>query len=46
MRVLLMSGYAGDLIARHGALDPEMALMEKPFTRHDLLSRIHTVLHK
>jgi two-component system cell cycle sensor histidine kinase/response regulator CckA len=46
LKVLLMSGYAGDLIARYGAIEPEMALMEKPFTRHDLLSRIHTVLHK
>jgi CheY-like chemotaxis protein len=46
LKVLLMSGYAGDLIARYGAIEPEMTLMEKPFTRHDLLSRIHTVLHK
>jgi CheY-like chemotaxis protein len=46
LRVLLMSGYAGDLIARYGAIEPETALMEKPFTRHDLLSRIQTVLHK
>jgi DNA-binding NtrC family response regulator len=46
LKVLLMSGYAGDLIARYGAMEPEMALMEKPFTRHDLLSRVHIVLHK
>jgi len=46
LRVLLMSGYAGDLIARYGAIEPEMTLMEKPFTRHDLLARVHTVLHK
>ncbi len=46
LKVLLMSGYAGDLIARYGAIAPEMTLMEKPFTRHDLLSKIHTVLHK
>jgi CheY-like chemotaxis protein len=46
LKVLLMSGYAGDLIARYGAIEPEMALMEKPFTRHDLLSRVHTALHK
>src|SRR5882724_9198732 len=46
LKVLLMSGYAGDLIARYGAIEPEMTLMEKPFTRHDLLARVHTVLHK
>jgi nitrogen-specific signal transduction histidine kinase len=46
LRVLLMSGYAGDLIARYGAIEPETTLMEKPFTRHDLLARVHTVLHK
>jgi two-component system, cell cycle sensor histidine kinase and response regulator CckA len=44
MKVLLMSGYAGDLIARHRGSEPDIALLEKPFTRHDLLSKIRFVL--
>jgi PAS domain S-box-containing protein len=44
MKVLLTSGYAGDLIARHRGSEPDFALLEKPFTRHDLLSKIRFVL--
>ena len=44
LKVLLMSGYAGDLIARHRGSEPDIALLEKPFTRHDLLSKIRFVL--
>jgi len=45
LRVLLMSGYAGDLNARHRANEPEMMLIEKPFTRHDLLAKIRSALY-
>ncbi len=45
LRVLLMSGYAGELIARHRDNEPEMMLLEKPFTRQCLLSRIRLALH-
>jgi len=44
LKVLLMSGYAGDLIARYHAAESEIILIEKPFTRHGLLSRIRAVL--
>jgi CheY-like chemotaxis protein len=44
LKVLLMSGYAGDLIARYRLTDGEIMLIEKPFTRHVLLSKIRAVL--
>lgn len=44
LKVLLMSGFAGDLIARYRATEPDIMLIEKPFTRHGLLAKIRTVL--
>jgi PAS domain S-box-containing protein len=45
LKVLLMSGYAGDLIARYRLADGEVMLIEKPFTRHGLLTKIRTALN-
>ena len=45
LKVLLMSGYAGDLIARYRLTDGEIMLIEKPFTRHGLLTKIRAALH-
>jgi len=44
VRVLLMSGYAGDLIQRYRLSTTEIMLIEKPFTRHNLLSKIRAAL--
>ena len=44
LKVLLMTGYAGDLIALYRGGESELALIEKPFTRHGLLSKIRSVL--
>lgn len=44
LKVLLMSGYAGDLIARYRVAESEIMLIEKPFTRHNLLAKIRTAL--
>jgi PAS domain S-box-containing protein len=38
LKVLYMSGYTHDVIARHGVLDSETAFLQKPFT-HDALGR-------
>ena len=38
LKVLYMSGYSHDVIARHGVLDSETAFLQKPFT-HDTLGR-------
>jgi len=44
LKVLYMSGYPNELIAYHGALETSVILLEKPFTTHDLLSRVRSVL--
>ncbi|BCJ49194.1 hypothetical protein Asp14428_06690 [Actinoplanes sp. NBRC 14428] len=44
LRVLYMSGYATPVLASHGTLDPTITLLEKPFTRADLLVAIHQAL--
>jgi hypothetical protein len=46
LKLLYMSGYSGDLIASHGVLEEETALLEKPFTKHGLLTKLRSVLDK
>jgi two-component system cell cycle sensor histidine kinase/response regulator CckA len=43
MKVIYMSGYTGELVANQG-LDGGIRLLEKPFTRADLLKTIDAVL--
>jgi len=43
MKVVYMSGYTGELIANQG-FDSAIRLLEKPFTRADLLKTIDSVL--
>ena len=42
LRVLYMSGYAGDLLA--DSLEPDSALIEKPFTNNALLVKVRRIL--
>ena len=44
LKVLYMSGYTDNVIVHHGALDPGMALLEKPFTADGLAWKVRTVL--
>jgi two-component system cell cycle sensor histidine kinase/response regulator CckA len=44
MSVLYMSGYTADLIADHGIVKSNIVLLEKPFTREDLLRSARRVL--
>jgi two-component system, cell cycle sensor histidine kinase and response regulator CckA len=44
IKILYMSGYAHDLVARYGALDPETLLLEKPFTLRALLTKVQQAL--
>ncbi|HSS98494.1 MAG TPA: PAS domain S-box protein [Terriglobales bacterium] len=44
IKVLFMSGYSGDLVTSHGILEAATNLVEKPFTKHTLLSKVRAVL--
>ena len=44
IKLLYMSGYTGELVTQHGILNPGLQLLEKPFTRDSLLSRVRAVL--
>jgi two-component system, cell cycle sensor histidine kinase and response regulator CckA len=44
LRVLFMSGYAENEIARRGALDPDMHFLEKPFDHRALQRKVREVL--
>ncbi len=43
-RIIYMSGYSDDAIARHGLLDPKVAFLQKPFSAHELLGKIRALL--
>lgn len=46
LRVLYVSGYTADVIAKHGALEPDVELLEKPFTLVSLSHRLRQVLSR
>jgi PAS domain S-box-containing protein len=43
-RILFMSGYSGDAIARDGALDPGTQFIGKPFSATDLTRKVRQLL--
>jgi hypothetical protein len=44
--VLFMSGYARPALASQGTLDPEVPLVEKPFSKTQLLAAIQQCLDR
>jgi two-component system cell cycle sensor histidine kinase/response regulator CckA len=44
LKVLLMSGYAENVIARRGVLDSEVAFIQKPFTSNGLAAKVRQLL--
>jgi two-component system cell cycle sensor histidine kinase/response regulator CckA len=44
MKILYMSGYSDDAIARHGPLPPSVSFLEKPFTLQALQVRVRDIL--
>ena len=41
VKVMFMTGYSRNAIVHHGRLDPGVILLQKPFSREELSSRIH-----
>ncbi len=46
LRVLFMSGYADDVIAHEGVLEPGVSFLQKPFAVPDLLDKVRRVLEQ
>jgi CheY-like chemotaxis protein len=44
MRVLYMSGYAGEALSRRGMKESDVNLLNKPFTEGELLARVRKAL--
>ncbi|MFZ0695327.1 MAG: PAS domain-containing protein, partial [Alphaproteobacteria bacterium] len=44
IKVLYMSGYTENAILHHGRLDPAVHLLQKPFTKRELASKIRLLL--
>jgi DNA-binding response OmpR family regulator len=46
VRTLFISGYTSNVISHHGVLDEGVELLEKPFTRQQLLGRVREILDR
>lgn len=44
-KVLFISGYTDDVIAKHGILEEGMNLLQKPFTHTEIATRIRQILN-
>src|SRR5579863_3610047 len=44
IKILFMSGYSEDAITQHGRLDPDVELIEKPFSSQQLAARVRIML--
>ncbi|MBN2426873.1 MAG: response regulator [Deltaproteobacteria bacterium] len=46
LKVLFMSGYTSDVIFNRGVMDKDVFLLQKPFSKNELASKIREVLTK
>ncbi|MCS6806929.1 MAG: response regulator [Acidobacteriota bacterium] len=46
LKVLLMSGYADEAVARHGVMEPGVAFLQKPFSPEALASKVREILDR
>ena len=44
LKILFISGYTADVIARHGVLDTGVAFLHKPFSADQLAAKVRAVL--
>jgi YesN/AraC family two-component response regulator len=45
LKVLFISGYTANVIARQGVLPEGMNFLQKPFMKRDLAKKLHHILH-
>ena len=46
LKILYMSGYAGETMTRGGLLEEHATVLGKPFTAHDLLQKVRELLNE
>jgi CheY-like chemotaxis protein len=46
LKVLFQSGYTGEAVTQYGIVEPEMAFLQKPFTRETLAKKVRNVLEQ
>jgi len=46
LKILFMSGYTADVIARRGVLEAGINFLQKPFSVHDLATKVREVLQR
>lgn len=46
LRVIYMTGYTDDAAEQHGVREPDMVLLEKPFTPHSLARKVREALDR
>ncbi|MCF7842827.1 MAG: response regulator [Lentisphaeria bacterium] len=46
LKILFMSGYTADVIAQRGILGEGMNFIQKPFSRKEIATQVHHVLHR
>lgn len=44
LKVMFMSGYTDTTLDRHGKIDLDLELLQKPFTTHKLINKVRTIL--
>jgi FixJ family two-component response regulator len=44
LKLLYMSGYTANVIARHGVLDHGLNFLQKPFSKHELDAKVRQAL--
>ncbi len=44
IKVIFMSGYTDDVIAKHGVLEPGIAFIQKPLTSRNIVGKIQECL--
>jgi len=46
MKVIYMTGYTDDMVVHHKVLEPGVDLLQKPFTRDQLVRTVRSVLDR